>query len=67
MLRCLSVSLLHCHADCYSAPRARAGSHRASSQASRTPSASLRSFAISAGRLTPKPPPIPEAPATLWP
>ena len=35
---CLPTRLLHWHADCKSAPRARAGSHRASSQASCTPS-----------------------------
>ena len=54
-----AIPLRHCHADCYSAPRIRAGSQRASLQASFTPTPPLRCLRSLVGASFPRPPPIP--------
>ena len=60
-----AIPLPHCHADCYSAPRIRAGSQRASLQASFTPTPPLRWFGSLVGASSPGPRPSPRCSSPL--
>ena len=57
-----AIPLPHCHADCYSAPRIRAGSQRASLQASFTPTPPLRCLMKSGRGVFPQCSPVRLAP-----
>ena len=57
-----AIPLRHCHADCYSAPRIRAGSQRASLQASFTPTPPLRCLMKSGRGVFPQCSPVRLAP-----